>query len=502
MHDTPIFNYRKALLWIIAISFVLRAFFAAAIQLGNDEVYYWLLAANPAPTYFDHPPMFSWFINLFSFGLAFDSEMAVRMSSLIVFSLNTILIFRIGKELKSERMGFIAALLYQSSIYTFVITGIMILPDTPLSIFWLLAMRSFLIALKNEEPGKREQFHILLAGFFTGLAVISKYHALLLWGGAGAFILFQRRRWFLKPQLYLAAAISLTIILPVVLSGSENVSFQTNRISLFSVFRPLFLMREFFGQLFYNNPVNVILAFVAVFSFKRLKFLPKDIFALLLWFAMPGILIFLFFSLYSATLPHWSAPAYYATIFISAAYLSEMSPKVIPKLNSLALGLLGIVLFLAYAQINYGLFEASKQDRDIENLGKDDVTLDMYGWDRVSGAFMKKSYVKHPATKTIIAHKWYNAAHLDYYLARTNKLKLIALGSPLDIHEYLRINQLRGGLKIGEDAWFIAPSRSFYDPRDLYAGRFEKITPIDTIYVTRRADTVETAVVFYMQGAK
>ena len=502
MHDTPIFNYRKALLWVIAISFVLRAFFAAAIQLGNDEVYYWLLAANPASTYFDHPPMFSWFINLFSFGLAFDSEMAVRMSSLIVFTLNTILVFRIGKELKSERMGFIAALLYQSSIYTFVITGIMILPDTPLSVFWLLALRSFIIALKNEHPGKREQFHMLLAGFFTGLAVISKYHAILLWAGAGAFVLFHRRTWFLKPQLYLATAISLVIILPVVLSGSENVSFQTNRISLFSDIRPLFLIREFFGQLLYNNPVNVILAFTAVFTFRKMKFLPKDIFSLLLWFALPGIFIFLFFSLYSATLPHWSAPAYYAMLFISAAYLSEISPKMFPRINSLAIGLLGIVLLLAFAQINYGLIDSPKQHGNIENLGKDDVTLDMYGWDRISNAFMKESFGKHPDTRTIIAHKWYNAAHLDYYLARSNNLKLIALGSPLDVHEYLRINQLRGGVEKGEDAWFIALSRSFYDPRKLYSGQIENITPIDTIYITRRTDTVEAAVVFYMKGSR
>jgi hypothetical protein len=504
---TDYFNYRRALWWLILISLAVRAFLAANFRLGNDEVYYWLLAANPAPTYFDHPPMFAWFINLFSGGLFFDSELFVRFSSIVVFSFNTWLVFQIGTLLKNERGGFIAALLYQSSIYTFVITGIMILPDTPLSLFWLLSMYFFMQALRNPQAGSKEQRYMLLAGLVTGLAIISKYHAILLWGGAGGFILFHRRIWFRKPQLYMAAAITALIIAPVLLAGNENVSFQTDRVALFGEIKPLFLMREFFGQLIYNNPLNVLLAFVAVFSFRKRKYLAGEDYILLLWFGLPALLIFLFFALFSATLPHWSAPGYYALMFLAAACIADKKTRILPVPNRVATGLLAIGLLLAYGQINYGFLDEHDRPSGVNELGKDDVTLDLYGWDQIAAGFVQKALPVHPETKTIIAHKWYNAAHLDYYLVRpVNKkagkvsIKLIALGSPLDIHEYMRINKERGGLQKGDNAWFLAISRSFYDPRDLYKNDFERISAVDTLPVVRGGNTVEYVVVFYLEN--
>ena len=500
------FNYRKALLWLILISLAVRAFLVAHFQLGNDEVYYWLLAANPAPTYFDHPPMFAWFINLFSAGLFFDSELWVRMSSLLIFSLNTWIIFKLGSLIKNPRAGFIAALLYQSSIYTFVITGIMILPDTPLSVFWLMALYGFLRALRSDTISGSEQKYLLLAGLFTGLAIISKYHALLLWGGAGAYILFHQRKWLTNPYLYMAAAITALIVAPVLLAGNENVSFQTDRVVLFGEIKSLFLMREFLGQIVYNNPINVLLAFVALFSFRKRGFLQKADYRLLLWFGLPALTIFLFFSVFSATLPHWSAPGYYALMLIAAACIADKSTKTIPIPNRVAIGLVLAGLALAYGQINYGFLDDHDRPSGINELGKNDLTLDLYGWDQLGAQFAQKSLPKHPEAKIIIAHKWYNAAHLDYYLVRPlNKkepgsLKLIALGSPLDIHEYMRINKERGEIQKGDNAWYIAISRSFYNPQEIYKDQFENINVVDTLEVMRNGKLVEYGLVYYLEN--
>jgi 4-amino-4-deoxy-L-arabinose transferase-like glycosyltransferase len=446
--------------------------------------------------------MFAWFINLFSFGLTFDSELFVRLSSIIVFSINTFIIFFIGKEIKNSRTGFIAVLLYQSSIYSFVITGIMIIPDTPLSLFWLLAMRSFIIALRANEIGKRELQHIIFAGIFTGLAVISKYQSLILWAGAGAYILFHKREWFKKPQLYIAGIISISIIAPILLApsgiDSSNVSFQTDRISLFSKLKPLFFMREFLGQLVYNNPINVVLSFIALFSFRKQQFLKPQDWKILLWFGLPILLVFLFFSLFSATLPHWSAPGYYAMMLIAAAYLDKKSKRIIPTINKVAIGIVSIALFIAYIQINHGLLIDNNSNEKTE-LGQDDVSLDLYGWSQISDQFREQSIPKHPKTKTIVAKKWYNAAHLDYYVARNNNLKLIAIGDANDIHEYLRINAIRGGISPGENAWFIAVSRNYIDPYKHYSDSFESIQATDTLEVYRNNKVVEYAFVFYMK---
>jgi len=503
--DLSNYNYKKATLIVILISFIIRAFAAYNIELGNDEVYYWLLASNPALSYFDHPPMFAWFINLFSFGLTFDNELFVRMSSLIVFSINTWIIYLIGNEIKNKRTGFIAVVLYQSSIYTFVITGIMIIPDTPLSLFWLLAMRSFIKAIAREKIGKNEMKHMLLGGLFTGLAVLSKYQTLIIWFGVGAFILLYRREWLKKPHFYIAGLLTLISFTPILLWNKENdwanLSFQTNRISFFGEIEPLYFMRELLGQLVYNNPINVVLAIIAIASYHKKPFLKKYYWKTLLWFGIPLSVTFLFFSLFQPTLPHWSAPAYFSLMLISAAWIEQISKRYIPSVSIVAISLIIVALGTARLQINHGLFYGNQSD-EINKLGEDDVTLDLYGWSQISSKFLQQSFPKHPETKTIVARKWYNAAHLDYYLARNNDFKLIALSDAIDIHEYLRINNIRGGIQQAENAWYISTSRSFQDPNNYFSNTFNTIQAVDTLSIYRNKKIVEYAFVYYLEGYK
>lgn len=501
--QTKEFNYNQATVVVIIISLIIRSFAAYHIELGNDEVYYWLLASNPALSYFDHPPMFAWFINIFSFGLTFDGELFIRLSSLIIFSINTWAIYSIGKEIKNKRTGFIAVLLYQSSLYTFVITGIMIIPDTPLSLFWLLAMRSFLIAIARENIGKTELKHMLLGGLYTGLAVLSKYQTLIIWFGVGSYILFYRREWLKKPQFYIAGIITLISFTPILIWNKtndwSNLSFQTGRLSFYGDIKPLFFMREFLGQLVYNNPINVVIAVIAIASYRKNEFLKRYYWKVLLWFGLPLSGAFLFFSLFRPTLPHWSAPAYFSLMLISAAWIEQRSKRTIPLINIIAISFIVLSVGIARLQINHGLFYGNTSS-DIKILGKDDVTLDLYGWSQISNKFMEQSFPKHPETKTIVAKKWFNAAHLDYYLARKNDLKLIALGDANDIHEYLRINTIRGGISPGENAWFIAVSRNYIDPHQYYSNSFESIQPLDTLAVYRNSKVVEYAFVFYLSN--
>ena len=110
------------------------------MEFGNDEVYYWTYALYPDWSHFDHPPMVGWVIQLFSLNLLFDSEFFIRLASVVLMTADTYIIYRIGKDLKDKRTGLYAALLYTASIYAFVITGIFIMPDTPLMLFWLLAI--------------------------------------------------------------------------------------------------------------------------------------------------------------------------------------------------------------------------------------------------------------------------------------------------------------------------------------------------------------------------
>jgi 4-amino-4-deoxy-L-arabinose transferase-like glycosyltransferase len=116
-------DFRKELGWLIVISLLVRTWLAWQLELGNDEVYYWTYALYPDWSHYDHPPMLGWVMQLFSLNLLFDSELALRLSSVLFFSLNTLLIFTAGKIIRDARTGWYAALLYNASVYASVITA-------------------------------------------------------------------------------------------------------------------------------------------------------------------------------------------------------------------------------------------------------------------------------------------------------------------------------------------------------------------------------------------
>ncbi|RLD27143.1 MAG: hypothetical protein DRI54_01535, partial [Bacteroidetes bacterium] len=102
------------LFWLIAATTFIRGFAAAVIHLGNDEVYYVNYARYFSLSYFDHPPMVGLVIRLFSFNLFFESDLFIRLGSVLLGSLAIYLIYLIGKEVKNERTGLIAAILYSA----------------------------------------------------------------------------------------------------------------------------------------------------------------------------------------------------------------------------------------------------------------------------------------------------------------------------------------------------------------------------------------------------
>ena len=101
---------KQKLVLLIIISTIIRLVVGSQIQLGNDEVYYWTYARYPDWSHFDHPPMVGFFEQIFSLNLFFDSELALRLGFIVSGSLSTWLLFLIGKEVKDERTGLLAAI--------------------------------------------------------------------------------------------------------------------------------------------------------------------------------------------------------------------------------------------------------------------------------------------------------------------------------------------------------------------------------------------------------
>ena len=489
-------NINKILIWLLAISAVLRGILAAWMEFGNDEVYYWTYALYPDWSHFDHPPMVGWVIQLFSLNLLFDSEFFIRLASVVFMTANTYIIYRIGKDIKDARTGLYAALLYTASIYAFVITGIFIMPDTPLMLFWLLAVwmavRSLSLRPLRPIEGSKGRF-ILFFGLFAGLAMLSKYSGVFLWVGMALYILLFNRKQLKNPYLYLSLLISAICCIPILYWNLQNgffsFTFHSERVGGNSINFNTF-GTELAGEFLYNNPIVFILAFIAIFATLKKKIsMEKSIQRLLLCITLPMIVVFWVFSLMRPTLPHWNAPAYVLLILLSAAYLRDKHAEKLPKTIIAALSVLVITLVIGVAEIKTGFIPLDKHTKP-EMLGRDDFTLDMYGWRQLGEKFavFREQKIAEGVMKTedgIVANQWFPLANLDYYVARPLGMRVMGLGWPEFLHKYLWINDERGGFHLGEDYWFLSDSRYMKDPKETYQWYFKEIELVGTIEIER-----------------
>jgi len=508
---TP-FNTGRALFLLIILSTIVRGIIAAWIELGNDEVYYYTYALYPDWSHFDHPPMVGWIIQLFTLDLLLQDEFFIRLAAVVIGAINTYLIFLIGKQIKDEITGWYAALLYTASIYAFIITGIFILPDTPQTLFWLLAIYlAISIFTSTRATESRMKQRLILLGLVLGFGLLSKYTTLFIWIGILLYIIIYDRKWLTKAWLYFSAVVTFIIFLPVVYWNIQHdfisFTFQGERVGIFSSgIQFQYFLREFFGQMLYNNPVNFVLILVAIVALiRKNRWMDIQKQRLLLFTSIPIISLFLFFSFFRSTLPHWTAPAYLNLIVVAASYLSfrhENNKQLIPNFIKVSLSFTLIILMLGISQIQFGVLYNGSEGEKTE-LGKKDLSLDLYGWKKIGDAFSEIYQNDVTAGSMdegvpIICWRWFPAAHLDYYVATPNGLEVKAIGSLERIHKYAWINELRGGFQLGMDGYFVTTSHDFTDPTQLYSSYFHTIEHAATIPIKRSGKIVEYAFVYRM----
>jgi hypothetical protein len=492
---------------LLAVSLLVRGLMAGIIELGNDEVYYWTYARYPDLSHFDHPPMVGWVIQIFTLDLTLQNDFFIRLAPVVFGTLSTGLMFLIGKQVKNELTGLYAALLFTASFYGFVLSGTFILPDTPQVFFWLLTLWLLTGSLVGSPANSAAKTRLFYAGIAAGLAFLSKYHAVFLVAGAGAYLIFHNRAWFRKRVLYLAFICFLLLTLPVVFWNIDHdfisFTFHENRVSITeSGFQPQFLLTELGGQFFYNNPINVILIILALVAlFNKENYLDKGQTWLILWLSVPLILVFTGFSFFRATLPHWSGPGYLGLLILASAWLSEpRRPHQVMKLFrwpvAAALIFLTLIVSIAIAQIKTGFIPAAAGQ---------DVTLDMTGWHQLGEKFRESAHKDEKMGlitpgSPIITYRWFPAAHLDYYVADPAEKQLYCLGTLERIHKYHWINKIRGPLPAGSDAWYIALSNENEDVRARYGEMFSMIVPADTLEMTRGGKVVKKAFLYRLIG--
>ncbi len=497
--------------YLLIINTLLRVCIAAFTDLGTDEAYYFCYGLYLDWSYFDHPIMIGLLAKASTIISHAGSAFGFRVFPLIIGTVNLILVFKIAKTISGNRAGFIAALLFSASFYGSVISGGFTLPDNPLTLFWLL---SVFCVVKFIQAKKKNWLYIIFFGVFAGLAFLSKYSALFLWLGLAVFAMIYNGRYLLKkPYFYVAAVISIILFLPVILwnyyNAYESFSFHGNRIAGGHI-RLDYFATELFGQVFYNNPVNVFIIISSiVYFFRNRRSLNTPVYSFLLLISIPLIITTLFISFFNRTLPHWSGPGYLGLIIFSSIILDNKHKN--NFMQAIKKGVAGniffiVVVVLALFEINTG-FIPTANNSDKEKLGKNDISLDLYGWKQIQ----KKTFelINHDleTNKTennfvLITHNWFPAGSIEFYIAQPLNKKLYIWGSKEKAHQYIKINKQRGKIALNADAYYITTSRYFKAPDEQLQNYFEQYENPQLIEVTRNSKPAFYVFIYRLKKAK
>lgn len=444
---------------------------ASTLELGNDEVYYYIYSLDLSTNYFDHPPGVAVLIRLFTFNNLLTHEFFVRLGAIVCAAVGTILTYQLGKVMKNEQTGWFAAILYNSSVYASVIAGTFIVPDSPQVVLWLA---SLWVMYKILRQGDRQQqvalVDWLLFGLLAGLCILCKVHGIFLWVGFGLYIIIYERRLLTSYGLYLSALLTLLVISPIVWWNFQNdfitYRYQRGRIGVEgTLFHLDYFLQILAGQWLYNNPINTVIIIISVWKLKSMDFIDRMTARFIVLNGLPMILMVTGMGMVNNILPHWSGPGFLVLAFLAAAYLDEKMVRDNGRRNPLALtislSLTAVALFVASSVIKY--YPGTIGSKDTVQYGEGDFTLDMYGWRQLANEF--KPWVEEQERKRvlssdlkIVAYKWFPAAHIDYYLAQPLHKPLIGVGTLVELHQFVLTNRERPTLHKGENALCIVPS--------------------------------------------
>jgi 4-amino-4-deoxy-L-arabinose transferase-like glycosyltransferase len=299
-------------LWLLILGTgLLRVLFGTALGLGVDESYMVATGRVLSLGYYDHPPA-SWWL---AWGAAHltgsEAPIVVRLPFVILFAVSTWLMYRLGVASADRRAGLWAAVLLNLSPVFGVTTGTWVLPDGPLDCGLLGAALCLVHALNRGALG-----WWLTAGLCAGLALFSKYSAILTIAGAALYLVSSRehRHWLARPAPYLAALIALLVFAPVLywnaMHGWASFAFQGGRAGG-AHFRPFAPFVTLAGEALFVLPW-IWLPMMAVFVAAIRRGPDEWRSWLLCCLAAPPILAFALVSAWSSqrVLFHWAAPGY------------------------------------------------------------------------------------------------------------------------------------------------------------------------------------------------
>lgn len=396
---------------IIALATVLRLAVAVLLPAGEDEAYAIGIARRWSLSYYDHPPLHFWLVGGWAKLWNNESLWLLRLPFVALGAASSWLVFVLGRRLFGATAGLWALVLFNVAPVYGVAHGTLVLPDGPL-LAASLAVAVVLARIVADDGGARQVGRWALAGVLAGLALLSKYHGVLLLAGVLVFLLTTRhRRLLLTPGPWLGAAIALAMFVPVIVWNWQHdwasFAFQAGRSSGGGL-QLEGLLQSLAGQAAYLVPWFLV-ALAAVWVRALLGGPKREERWLLACLASLPIVIFTALTLRNPGLPHWPMPGWVFVLPLLGEALAGLRPflrgvsKAIVTVTALAvIGLVG----LGIAQARWGVL----------NL-QPDPTAVLQPWDELRGQLAARGL---PADgRTFIASRnWRRAGQLNTLFGR------------------------------------------------------------------------------------
>lgn len=334
---------------LVAGLFAVRFVLALLLPLSPQEAYYWNYSRHLALSYFDHPPLAAWTIALFAFFFG-DTVFAIRLPALL-YSVGTFLTLYafVCKQIGTRQKEFLPLLLSPF----FFIGGMQMLPDSPLLFFYSLALyfghRAAVLGSKKAWYG---------FGAATGLALLSKYSAVLIFAGLGVYVLLTKS-WKVLGSRYFWFSLGLSGIIfsPVIIWNAQNqwasFLFQfTRRAGELSGFNPFNFGRYLVTQILIVSPVLWLVNWRALWiGFQEgLKESNRSV-VYLVSFALPFFLIFTLVSFFYWVKLNWLWPGYLSATVLAILLASYQKLRFWLKASLVSsMAVSGLSTFLLFYQ--------------------------------------------------------------------------------------------------------------------------------------------------------
>ncbi len=343
--DAGVARPLKLALAALAVLTAVRLMVAALAPLSPDEAYYWVWSRDLQAGYLDGPPMVAWWIRAGTL-IAGQGALGVRLLGPISAALGSLLLYQAGEALLPRRGAGITAAVLLNAMLLFGAGAVIITPDTPLLFFWVCALWSAAMFVRD-----RNDWRLLAAGVFAGLAVNSKYTATFLVLGLGLWILLTPRLWrvLLRPAAWWGVLWGAAVFAPMVAWNQAHhwASFekQGGRIGDFAWGRAgRFLGELIVGQIGLATPLVFLLCVGGVVLAVRLAWRRRDpAWMLLAALTVPPILVFVEHALGDRVQANWPAIIYPAAVVAACGLDARFWQRLRRPAVALGLAITGVV---------------------------------------------------------------------------------------------------------------------------------------------------------------